>query len=106
GYAASRKSAPVPAQTLAGGTAFRGLLPFQEADRSRFYGRETETAALFELIRHGDFRFGVLFGESGCGKTSLLRAGMLPRLWEEGYVPIYCRSYKDPLTAALDECRK
>lgn len=63
GYAASRKSAPVPAQTSAGGMAFRGLLPFQEADRSRFYGRETETAALFELIRHGDFRFGVLFGE-------------------------------------------
>jgi WD40 repeat protein/serine/threonine protein kinase len=106
GYAAAQKRAGMPAQTLPGGAAFRGLLPFQEADRSRFYGRETETAALFELIRHGDFRFGVLFGESGCGKTSLLRAGLLPMLWDEGYVPIYCRSYKDPLSAALEECRK
>jgi WD40 repeat protein/serine/threonine protein kinase len=105
-YAAARTRAPVQAHSLCGGSAFRGLLPFQEADRSWFYGRETETAALFELIRHGDFRFGVLFGESGSGKTSLLRAGLLPRLWEEGYVPIYCRSYKDPLSAALDECRK
>jgi WD40 repeat protein/serine/threonine protein kinase len=106
GYAAAKQRASVSVEALPGGAAFRGLLPFQEADRSRFYGRETETAALFELIRHGDFRFGVLFGESGCGKTSLLRAGLLPRLWEEGYVAIYCRSYKDPLSAALDECQK
>lgn len=106
GYAAAQKRAPMPTQPLPAGAAFRGLLPFQEADRSRFYGRETETASLFELIRHGDFRFGVLFGESGCGKTSLLRAGLLPKLWGEGCVPIYCRAYKDPLSAALDECRK
>jgi WD40 repeat protein len=106
GYAAAKKRVPMLAQPLPGGAAFRGLLPFQEADRSRFYGREAETASLFELIRHGDFRFGVLFGESGCGKTSLLRAGLVPKLWGEGYVPIYCRSYKDPLSAALDECRK
>ncbi len=106
GYAVAQKKAPMPMQPLPAGAAFRGLLPFQEADRSRFYGRETETASLYELIRHGDFRFGVLFGESGCGKTSLLRAGLLPRLWGEGYVPIYCRSYKNPLSAALDECRK
>lgn len=105
-YAAAHKRAPMPAHALPAGAAFRGLLPFQEADRSRFYGREAETAALLDLIRHTDFRFGVLFGDSGCGKTSLLRAGLLPRLWEEGYVPIYCRSYKDPLAAALDECRK
>jgi WD40 repeat protein len=88
------------------GAAFRGLLPFQEADRDRFYGREMETLSLFDMISHNDFRFGVLFGESGCGKTSLIRAGLLPRLWEEGYVPVYCRSYKDPLAALMRELRK
>ena len=89
-----------------GDVAFRGLLPFQEADRDRFYGRETDTAALFRMVAHEEFRFGVLFGESGCGKTSLLKAGLVPRLWEGGYVPVYCRSYKDPLAALLEECRK
>jgi WD40 repeat protein/tRNA A-37 threonylcarbamoyl transferase component Bud32 len=103
---AGRRKPSGPIQTFPSGAAFRGLLPFQEADRSRFYGRETETAALFEMIRHGDSRFGVLFGESGCGKTSLLRAGLLPKLWEQGYIPLYCRAYKDPLGAAVEECHK
>jgi WD40 repeat protein/serine/threonine protein kinase len=105
-YVAARRRAFRTFNAIPIGAAFRGLLPFQEADRDRFYGRETDTAALFEMIRHSDLRFGVLFGESGCGKTSLLRAGLLPKLWEEGYVPVYCRSYKDPLAAALEECRK
>ncbi|MFY9573680.1 MAG: protein kinase, partial [Blastocatellia bacterium] len=106
GYAAARKTAPRAYHPMPSGAAFRGLLPFQEADRDRFYGRETDAVALFEMIRHSDSRFGVLFGESGCGKTSLLRAGLLPKLWEEGYVPVYCRPYIDPLAAALEECRK
>jgi len=105
-YAALRHRASRSLPAFSGGAAFRGLLPFQEADRGRFYGRESDTPALFEMIRQNDFRFGVLFGESGCGKTSLLRAGLVPRLWDEGYVPVYCRSYKDPLLAAMEECRK
>lgn len=88
------------------GAAFRGLLPFQEADQDRFYGREPATEALLNMISHSDFRFGVLLGQSGCGKTSLLRAGVLPRLWQDGYLPVYCRSYNDPVSAALEGCRK
>lgn len=105
-YAVGRKRPPVAVHPMATGTAFRGLLPFHEADRDRFYGRETDIAALFEMVRHVDFRFGVLFGHSGSGKTSLLRAGLVPRLWQEGYLPVYCRSYNDPLAAALEECRR
>jgi len=99
-----RKGSP-PLSLLPKGAAFRGLLPFHEADREHFYGRDIDAAALFGLVTHSDFRFGVLFGDSGCGKTSLLRAGLVPRLWDEGYVPIYCRPHKDALAAILEECR-
>jgi WD40 repeat protein len=106
-HAALRRShAPASSAFSPVGVAFRGLLPFQEADRDRFYGRETETLVLFEMVAHNLFRFGVLFGESGCGKTSLVKAALVPKLREEGYVPVYCRSYKDPLAALVEECRK
>jgi WD40 repeat protein/serine/threonine protein kinase len=102
----SRRTVSPPAQASLTDVAFRGLLPFQEADRERFYGREAETLALLRTVARHDFRFGVLFGESGCGKTSLLKAGLVPKLWEEGFVPVYCRAYTDPLAALLSECRK
>jgi WD40 repeat protein/serine/threonine protein kinase len=103
----SRRRKVLPhAQASLTDVAFRGLLPFQEADRGRFYGREAETLALLRTVTQAEFRFGILFGESGCGKTSLLKAGLVPKLWEEGFVPIYCRSYTDPLAALLSECRK
>ncbi|MCA1633680.1 MAG: protein kinase [Acidobacteria bacterium] len=106
-YVAVRRASASPASgSPPKGVAFRGLLPFQEADRGRFYGRETDTLTLFELVAHDLFRFGVLFGESGSGKTSLLKAGLAPKLWEEGYAPIYCRSYRDPLAALAEECRR
>ncbi len=48
----------------------------------------------------------MLYGESGSGKTSLVTAGLAPRLKASGYATVYCRSYKDPLAAIVDECRK
>lgn len=106
GYARARRATRRSAYCAPRGMAFRGLLPFQEADRDRFYGRETDTFALLDMIAHGEFRFGVLFGESGSGKTSLLKAAVLPKLWEAGFAPIYCRSYKDPMTALVEEAQR
>lgn len=95
-----------PAGLMPPARAFRGLLPFQEIDHDRFYGREIETLALTELIAHGDYRFGVLYGDSGAGKTSIIRAGLMPALRSRRYQTIYCRSYKGPQTSLLEECRK
>ncbi len=102
----TRRSLPVAIQRLPQGAAFRGLLPFQEADRNRFYGREAETASLLAMLIQAEYRFGVLYGDSGSGKTSLVRAGLMPRLWEAGCFTICCRLYKDPLATLLDECHK
>jgi hypothetical protein len=85
--------APLPVATTA---ALRSLLPFVEGDR--LLGRDADVQALVALIDSNDGGFGVLFGESGSGKTSLLRAGLLPRLRQAGYLPIYVsRSGSDPL---------
>jgi transcriptional regulator with XRE-family HTH domain len=66
---------PVPGWS---GCPYLGLLPFQERDARVFYGRG-ELAA--QLVRRLDGA-GILLlaGESGAGKSSLLRAGLMPRL--------------------------
>ena len=103
-----RLASPPVAKTssLLAGAAFRGLVPFQEADSDRFLGREQEIAVFFERIQHPAFRLGVLFGDSGSGKTSLLRAGLIPRFRQRGDLPLYCRSYQDPVAALVEECRR
>lgn len=100
-----RKRLTYPAPDSVGG-AFRGLAPFQEEDRERFYGRDNDVAALIGMVAQSQFRFGVLYGDSGTGKSSLLTAGVIPRLNEEGFLPIYCRWYKDPLVGLIEECTK
>ena len=65
------------------GNPFRGFEPFEYAHRSIFFGRDEEVAALCEqlLRREAAGTPGVLVeGGSGCGKSSFLRAGVLPAL--------------------------
>ncbi len=66
-----------------------GLASFTEETRAYFYGRDDEVA---ELARRVQRKLStVLFGQSGLGKTSILRAGLVPRLRSQGYCPIYVR---------------
>ncbi len=57
---------------------YKGLTRFEPDDRERFFGREGLTGALLELVWAG--RFTALVGPSGSGKSSLLRAGLIPAL--------------------------
>jgi CHASE2 domain-containing sensor protein len=57
---------------------YPGLSPFGEEDAERFFGRRAERdLAVANLLTS---RLTVLYGPSGVGKSSLLRAGVLPRL--------------------------
>jgi hypothetical protein len=57
---------------------YRGLMPFDEGDAEVFYGRERMTAELVgQLAGTG---LVVVTGASGAGKSSLIRAGLLPAL--------------------------
>lgn len=60
-----------------------GLAPFSEAQAELFFGRKEETGAVLGLLdeaRSGGRRWVQLEGPSGVGKSSLLQAGVLPRL--------------------------
>ena len=87
--------APEPLQPHA---ALRGLLPFEEGDE--LPGRARDVQELNTLVASSAFRFGVLWGESGCGKTSLLRAGLAPQLRNENFLPLYIgKPTKEPREA-------
>ncbi|MBO3680478.1 hypothetical protein [Streptomyces sp. NEAU-YJ-81] len=57
---------------------YRGLERFEPGDAELFFGREETTAQLEEMARR--HRLSVVAGASGSGKSSLLRAGLIPRL--------------------------
>ncbi|MGA2531435.1 MAG: ATP-binding protein [Candidatus Aminicenantales bacterium] len=64
---------------------YRGILPFRYADRANFFGREREVSELAAKILL--YRLVVLFGDSGSGKSSLINAGVVPRLELESFQP-------------------
>jgi len=66
-----------------------GLASYTEETRGYFYGREDEVAELGRRVQRK--LLTILFGQSGLGKTSILRAGIVPRLRPEGYCPVYVR---------------
>lgn len=61
---------------------FRALTPFRESDADVFFGRDEELERLVERLRHQAML--LLIGPSGVGKSSLVRAGLIPRLREQG----------------------
>ncbi|HTT06631.1 MAG TPA: hypothetical protein VMF64_15235 [Steroidobacteraceae bacterium] len=66
-----------------------GLASFTEEARAYFFGREAEITELTRRVQRK--LLTVLFGKSGLGKTSILRAGLVPRLRAQNYFPVYLR---------------
>ena len=63
---------------------YRGLLPFEADDAGIFFGREAPTVQVVDTLRGqreaAPPRLFVILGASGSGKSSFMRAGVLPRL--------------------------
>ncbi|MEY4904862.1 MAG: hypothetical protein RLZZ292_2677 [Bacteroidota bacterium] len=57
---------------------YPGVRPFEAQDKDLFFGRTQDIADLCDLISIE--KLVVLYGKSGYGKSSLLNAGILPRL--------------------------
>lgn len=68
---------------------FVGARPYEEKDKEIFFGRENEVEELFQLVKINTFT--LLYGRSGLGKTSVLQAGLFPKLKNNNYLPVYLR---------------
>lgn len=81
---------PLPAGTVIDvQNPWPGLCAFDESAQQFFAGRDAESAELLRLV--GQAPLTVLFGKSGLGKTSLLQAGLFPRLRQQNILPVYVR---------------
>src|SRR5204863_6743390 len=58
------------------GNPYRGLRPFEAEHRALFFGRKAEVAVVLDRLRSDRFVF--VTSDSGVGKSSLCRAGVLP----------------------------
>ncbi len=67
---------------------YPGLLCFDQEDAAIYFGRDQEISQLIERLQalrvQGGGRLLLVLGASGTGKSSLLRAGLLPRLARSG----------------------
>ena len=80
--AARGRGEQAPGRRWIYGSPYRGLLPFDEAHAEVFYGRERLTAELVGKLAERQAGGGMIIvtGASGAGKSSLLRAGLVPAL--------------------------
>src|SRR5579864_5157592 len=62
-----------------------GLESFTRATRAYFFGRDAEIDDIAQRIH--EHTLTILYGQSGYGKSSLLGAGLVPRLEEHGFHP-------------------
>uniref|UniRef100_UPI000A4B2E1B ATP-binding protein n=1 Tax=Marinobacterium profundum TaxID=1714300 RepID=UPI000A4B2E1B len=82
-----------PPPDLSERSAIKGLWSFsyEDADVFKRLGRADSLRECLDTLTDPEFRFGVLSGESGCGKTSFGQAGLWPGLESRGFRCIYAK---------------
>lgn len=91
----------LPVQVVDAEHPWLGLSPFTEGTKGFFFGRNHEIRDIFLRVREQPLT--VLYGQSGLGKTSLLGAGLIPKLKVEGFRPILVRLGYEPTDPPLIE---
>ncbi|NJM49198.1 MAG: hypothetical protein HC860_25995 [Alkalinema sp. RU_4_3] len=91
-----------------GENPYRGLEAFQEADAALFFGRDTAIGNLIRRLLTN--RFLAVVGSSGSGKSSLVKAGLIPKLKREDAIPgspawvfLTVRPAEQPASVLLEE---
>jgi|GEM_PF-951847 len=95
-----KSATPAPPPPALPAHPYKGLQPYTEADVAIFAGRGQETMQLTNRVLAN--RLTILYGESGVGKSSLLRAGLSPRMVaERGLLAVTVPEAGRPLVANL-----
>lgn len=81
------------------GSPFKFLDAYEKEDKDRFFGRERETAQLFNAVHQSNLV--VLYGGSGTGKTSLINCGLGNQFLDSDWLPLFVRRGAN-LNRALD----
>ncbi|AGP42098.1 serine/threonine-protein kinase [Sorangium cellulosum] len=81
---------------------FAGLSAFQEVDADRFFGREDDIAGMVARLKSQPLL--AVVGASGVGKSSLVRAGIIPALKRSGagWASLVMRPGREPMAALAD----
>jgi WD40 repeat protein/tRNA A-37 threonylcarbamoyl transferase component Bud32 len=85
-----------------GANPFLGLSAFQEADAARFFGRDADVAGVLQTLRSQPLL--TMVGASGAGKSSFVRAGVIPALKRLGerWQAFVVRPGRRPLAALAE----
>lgn len=95
---------------------YPGVDYYRERDKDIFRGRNTEIADCVKMLARSRNSLFILHGNTGCGKSSFLRAGLIPRVLsshrlkflhnvEAGEDPNFIRSTGAPLSRFWDAVR-
>jgi len=72
---------------------FKFLDAYEKKDVDQFFGREKETAQLYNAVFASNLT--LLYGASGTGKTSLVNCGLGNKFYETDWLPIFIRREAD-----------
>ncbi|MDZ4862662.1 MAG: ATP-binding protein [Gemmatimonadota bacterium] len=78
---------------------FKFLDAYQKEDKDRFFGRERETAQLYNAVHASNLV--LVYGASGTGKTSIINCGLGNQFVDSDWLPLYVRRGTD-LNRALE----
>jgi len=80
-----------------------GPRPFERSERSLFFGRDREISELLSLVTSS--RVVLCYAPSGAGKTSLINAGLLPRLEKEGFEVLPSTRVRGLIPGGIDQAK-